>query len=108
MNSRTITDNWEYFIVGTGFAILFLPMHIIYDGFWAMNRMGWWIGFLICINEAYKEYKENKKPVITVPSVWHPTLSAWANRWGVSWRTLGIVIPTMLITFFFAMLVVFA
>lgn len=109
MNRRTVTDNWGWIIVGIGFAIFFLPMHIHGPSeLGAINRMGWWICFLLYINEAYKEYKENKKLVITLPSVWHPTASAWVNRWGVSWRTLTIAIPTTLITFFFVMLVVFA
>lgn len=112
MGLRTIIDIMMDYpvntIVGIGFALLFLPMHAINpDEHWAIIRMAWWVGFLIYINVVYEEYKEEKTPLV-LKSVWRPSTSAWVNRWGVSWRTLIIVIPTMLVTFFFIMLVMFA
>lgn len=94
-------------IVGVILALTFLPMHGYYE-LGAIVRMAWWLPFFLYVNEvniAYKEHKKDKR----IKYVWvRPEPNAWVSRWGLSWKTLGIVIPTMLITFFFVMLVVFA
>lgn len=101
-----LRQEWELTVAGVILGLFFLPTHIP-NAFWAITRMAWWIPFLLYVNEVNRVYKSRKKPT-EFKSVWYPSTSAWVNRWGVSWRTLTIVIPTMLITFFFVMLAVFA
>lgn len=102
-NERALTG------LAIGLAILFLPMHTRSIGeLWAIVRMAWWIPFLLCVNETYNAYKEHKKEG-KVKYMWvKPKPNAWVSRWGVSWKTLGIVLPIMFVVFFFVMLVVFA
>lgn len=114
MNLRTITGSIKDYpvktVAGIVFALLFLPVHTIrLDEYWALTRMGWWICFLLYVNELHQAYKnDNKLLSYKVPSVWHPADSKWINRWGMSWKSLTIIMPTMLVTLFFIMLVMFA
>ena len=102
-------DEWELIGFGIGLVIFFPSTHTHGPNeLWAIVRMMWWIPFLLwvnIVNSLYKKCKSMKK----VKYMWvKPKPNDWVSRWGVSWKTLGIVLPIMFVVFFFVMLVVFA